>query len=71
MPFKDRADAGRHLAPRLGEYAHRSDVVVLALPRGGVPVGFEVASALEAPLDYAPLPDAMRGALVQRLQDIK
>jgi putative phosphoribosyl transferase len=50
-PFRDRRDAGRLLAEELREYAGRSDVVVLALPRGGVPVGFEVAQALEAPLD--------------------
>lgn len=51
MVFKDRPDAGRHLATRLKKYANRSDVVVLALPRGGVPVGYEVARALHAPLD--------------------
>jgi predicted phosphoribosyltransferase len=51
MLFHDRFDAGRHLATRLRHYAGRSDVVVLALPRGGVPVGFEVARALGAPLD--------------------
>ena len=49
--FRDRADGGRQLAARLGEYAGRDDVVVLALPRGGVPVGYEVARALHAPLD--------------------
>jgi predicted phosphoribosyltransferase len=49
--FRDRRDAGRQLAARLGAYAGRSDVIVLALPRGGVPVAFEVASALRAPLD--------------------
>jgi predicted phosphoribosyltransferase len=43
--------AGRLLAKKLSEYANRSDVVVLALPRGGVPVGYEVARALNAPLD--------------------
>ena len=51
MIFEDRRHAGRVLAGRLVEYAHRPDVVVLALPRGGVPVGYEVAEALGAPLD--------------------
>ncbi len=51
MPFRNRSDAGRQLAARLGAYAHSEDVVVLALPRGGVPVAYEVARALEAPLD--------------------
>jgi predicted phosphoribosyltransferase len=51
QPFIDRRDAGRVLASRLQNYAGRDDVVVLALPRGGVPVAFEVASALDAPLD--------------------
>ena len=51
MPYEDRADAGRRLASLLSAYAHRADVVVLALPRGGVPVGFEVATALGAPFD--------------------
>ena len=50
-PFADRREAGRVLATHLATYANRSDVVVLALPRGGVPVGYEVASALGAPLD--------------------
>src|SRR5690242_17878879 len=49
--FQDRADAGRVLAGRLTAYAGRNDVLVLALPRGGVPVGFEVAKRLSAPLD--------------------
>jgi predicted phosphoribosyltransferase len=49
--FRDRHDAGRLLASRLTPYAHRPDVVVLALPRGGVPVAYEVARALHAPLD--------------------
>jgi putative phosphoribosyl transferase len=49
--FRDRREAGRLLAPMLREYAARDDVVVLALPRGGVPVGFEIALALGAPFD--------------------
>ena len=49
--FRDRTEAGQLLAERLAGYAGRSDVLVLALPRGGVPVAFEVARALEAPLD--------------------
>ena len=49
--FRDRADAGRILAAELAGYAGRSDVIVLALPRGGVPVAYEVARALGAPLD--------------------
>jgi len=50
-PFLDRREAGRKLATRLGEYAQRSDVTVLALPRGGLPVGYEIARALSVPLD--------------------
>lgn len=49
--FRDRVEAGRILAERLEEYAGRADVIVLALPRGGVPVGFEVARQLGVPLD--------------------
>jgi erythromycin esterase-like protein/predicted phosphoribosyltransferase len=49
--FRDRRHAGRVLAERLREYAGRDDVLVLALPRGGVPVGYEIARALDAPLD--------------------
>src|ERR1051325_5258399 len=51
MIFRDRRDAGRQLALKLMTYAHQPNVLVLALPRGGVPVGFEVAQALHAPLD--------------------
>ena len=51
MIFEDRTDAGRKLAARLTRYADRDDVLVLALPRGGVPVAYEVAQELGAPLD--------------------
>lgn len=51
MVFKDRTDAGRQLAAKLAAYVDRPDVLVLALPRGGVPVAFEVARELRAPLD--------------------
>src|SRR5690348_8692492 len=49
--FRDRTEAGRMLAEKLTAYAHRPNVLVLALPRGGVPVAYEVARALRAPLD--------------------
>ena len=49
--FYDRRDAGRRLAKQLEQYGWRDDVIVLALPRGGVPVGYEVAKALGAELD--------------------
>lgn len=49
--FRDRTDAGRRLARKLSSFVNESDVIVLALPRGGVPVGFEVARELHAPLD--------------------
>ena len=49
--FRDRHDAGQLLATKLARYANRADVVVLALPRGGVPVASEVANALRVPLD--------------------
>ena len=51
MLFRDRADAGRHLLSKLGAYEGRPDVLVLGLPRGGIPVGYEVARGLGAPLD--------------------
>src|SRR3954451_21001178 len=49
--FRDRSEAGRLLAEKLAAYANRSDVIVLALPRGGVPVAYEVARALNASID--------------------
>jgi predicted phosphoribosyltransferase len=49
--FRDRTEAGKLLAKQLTEYTNQHDVLVLALPRGGVPVAFEVARALHAPLD--------------------
>jgi putative phosphoribosyl transferase len=49
--FRNRSEAGRLLADKLAKYADKPDVIVLALPRGGVPVGYEVARALHAPLD--------------------
>ncbi len=49
--FRNRTDAGRRLAARLFQYKNRLDVTVLALPRGGVVIGYEIASALNAPLD--------------------
>ena len=51
LPFRDRRAAGRAVAARLAGYAGREDVVILALPRGGVPLGFEIATALQLPLD--------------------
>jgi putative phosphoribosyl transferase len=51
MRFRDRGEAGELLADRLQEYAGNDEVVVLALPRGGVPVGFQLARRLRAPLD--------------------
>jgi putative phosphoribosyl transferase len=50
-PFRDRSEAGQVLAQELEAYARREDVIVLALPRGGVPVAFEVARSLQARLD--------------------
>src|SRR2546428_2522474 len=51
MIYRDRSEAGKQLAARLAKYADRDDVLVLALPRGGVPVGLEVAKQLHVPLD--------------------
>jgi predicted phosphoribosyltransferase len=51
MIYRNRSEAGKHLATRLATYADRDDVLVLALPRGGVPVAYEVAKELGAPLD--------------------
>jgi putative phosphoribosyl transferase len=51
MSFRDRQDAGRQLAKLLMKYANLEDVTVLGVPRGGVPVGFEIAVALRVPLD--------------------
>jgi putative phosphoribosyl transferase len=51
MIFRNRADAGQKLAARLQKYANRDNVIVLAVPRGGVPIAYEVATALKLPLD--------------------
>lgn len=51
MIFKNREDAGRQLARRLSAYANRDDVIALGIPRGGVPVAFEIAQALNVPMD--------------------
>jgi len=51
LPFRDRAEAGRILATKLRHYADKPDAIILALPRGGVPVAFEVAQALHLPLE--------------------
>jgi predicted phosphoribosyltransferase len=71
--FHDRRDAGRFLARKLlAFYADRPDVIVLALPRGGVPVGYEVARALHAPLDVflgERAPPEVRGRTVVLVDD--
>ena len=51
MRFRNRIDAGRQLAAHLTKYGGRSDVIVFGLPRGGIPVAYEVARRLEAPLE--------------------
>lgn len=51
MIFRSRQEAGQRLASRLGKYANREDVIVLGVPRGGVPIAFEVATVLNLPLD--------------------
>jgi predicted phosphoribosyltransferase len=51
LPFRDRAEAGRILATKLRHYADKPDAIILALPRGGVPVAFEVAQALHLPME--------------------
>jgi len=53
MPFTDRVDAGRRLAQALSDLKGRADLLILAVPRGGVEVGAEVARALQAPLDVS------------------
>lgn len=55
MIFRDRKDAGEKLAEQMTEFAERNDVLVLALPRGGVPVAFEVANKLKVALDILPV----------------
>jgi len=51
MIFANRTEAGQKLALRLKQYANRDDVIVLGAPRGGVPIAFEIATDLRAPLD--------------------
>src|ERR671918_571230 len=66
--FRDRREAGRVLAGLLDHYRDRPDVIVLALPRGGVPVAYEVAAALGAPLDDGLATGASVRAPIQALQ---
>ena len=73
MMFKDRVDAGKKLVPLLANYANHQDVIVIALPRGGVVTGYEIARKLNAPLDIvvprkigAPMQEELAiGALTQ------
>ena len=73
MAFRDRYDAGRRLAAKVSHYGGQRDLLVLALPRGGVPVAYEVAKALHAPLDvflvrklgWPPQPELAMGALAE------
>lgn len=72
MRYRDRIDAGGHLAARLGQYAHRSDVAVVAVSASGLPVAHEVARRLHVPLAWLPVavievpgrPGLTMGALV-------
>jgi predicted phosphoribosyltransferase len=70
--FRNRRDAGRLLARKLRHFANRSDVVVLALPRGGVPVGFEVARGLHAQLDVFVecLPTVVDGVVRREMEEL-
>ena len=54
MTFADRADAGRKLATMLAHYRDKTDTMILALPRGGIPVAYEIADALHLPMDVFP-----------------
>lgn len=63
MRFRNRVEAGQLLAKRLGKYANRSDVLVLALPRGGVPVGYEYE-------DFSQTTDAEVRELLQRASQL-
>ncbi|MBZ5603926.1 MAG: phosphoribosyltransferase [Acidobacteriia bacterium] len=55
LPLRNRSQAGRLLAAELSKYRENRNVVVVALPRGGVPVGFEIAASLQVPLDVLPV----------------